>query len=400
MSLNRDRTHKIENPEELSRSRYKFPTPPASATSELGPAAPTASTAPPHRPRGRALIAFLMFGACAFGIFTVWDSFARYGAYGVVVGRTIEVSSAIDGKVCHTDFLDGDVVEQNSALATVKNLEIENKILQVQDELKIAEAKLVAETARIRWQAHVQETETTRAIAEFFETRSRLEDVNGQLNVLRDQIQADKFLNQHSSVPKRQLRQRELEKAAQESRIVEIKNEMNVLQTRAQKAQDAPRLDKEQTLPLQMTCEKLRQELVRLEAIREQGQIKSPVDGRILWSQRFEGERVDRHEPMYRILQESTLEIEMFVPQSMTLQYQVGDVVQLKIEPFSERVNCRVTAIGTEHREPPEQIERFYNKSTKLLPIRVIPERKFRNVNRLPVGAVAKLPQFAIGQLF
>ena len=391
MSVHADRPHTIDAVDNgISRQRYKFSSPGTAAESKRRESAPTA---PPHRPRGRLLIALLMFGACAFGIFTVWDSFVRYKAYGVVVGRTIDVSSAISGEVSLESAYPGAVVEKNATLARVSNLEIDNQIQSVADELKIAEAKLQAESARIRWQTHVQETETTRAIAEFFATRSRLADVNGQLNVLKDQVEVEQILDQHSTIARRNLQQNILRQQAQAARLEEIRNEMNVLQTRAKKAQDAPRLSSEQIQPLELTCEKLRSELERLNAIRDQGAVRSPVNGRILWADRFTGERISENEPMFRILEESTLEVELFVPQSMTLRYQVGDTIELRIEPFGENIDCRVTAVGSEHRVPPEQIQRFYNKSTKLLPIRAIPARRYRNVRQLPIGAVARLPK-------
>lgn len=93
-------------------------------------------------------------------------------------------------------------------------------------------------------------------------------------------------------------------------------------------------------------------------------------------------------------MEESSLEIELFLPQEMTATYDVGDTVELRIEPFEELVPCEVVSIGSEHRQPPANIEVFYRKSVKLLPVKVKPAAKFMNDRRMSVGAVAKLPHF------
>jgi len=84
------------------RSTYRFSSGAKSDKAADRPSQPETArvvvpTAPKTRPRGRLLIAGLMFAACSAGIFTVWESLLRYKAYGVVTGQIVHVAAPVDG---------------------------------------------------------------------------------------------------------------------------------------------------------------------------------------------------------------------------------------------------------------------------------------------------------------
>lgn len=377
----------------IDRSAYRF----ASAnksSAKSGRPVQQQPVQPPSRsrPRGRLLIVGLMFLVCAIGVSTVWESVLRYQAYGVVTGRIVKVSSPVDGVVTSLHVREGEAVRQSDRLAIVRNLKNEHELARIADELRIAQATLQAETAKMRWQTHVQDTETTRAIADVFEANSQLHDVTGRLDILTEQVEISKDLFNDGHLRSDSLNQRLAAKRATSAMAEEIRKSVEVLSKRAEKARSIPRPGPEQMEPLVAKCNLLLNDLDRLgEQIRE-GDLRSPVNGQVL--KRFvpTGQAIKNNEPLYSVLEDASIEVEMYIPQEMSDQFKAGDTIRVKIEPHTELVACRVISVGHEHRKPPEHIEVFYRKAVHLLPVRMTPIGKFADRKYLPVGAVAKLP--------
>jgi len=362
------------------------------ATSTIATGVAPAGHVIKHRPRGRILIASLMIAACSAGAFTVWDSLFRYQAYGVVTGRIIDVSVPMDGVLTSVLVREGDVVRQDSQLAKVVDLEFEQQLSRVTDELRIAEATLQAEIAKVQWQSRVDDTEMTKSIAELYESTGRLQQENGSLDLLRDQLERTKKLHQQDASSNQNLSSFTIQEAAKEKELSAIKEEVMVLTERAKRAAESPRLGAEQIQPTIAKSEMLLNEIARLRERIAQGDLKSPVNGTVLRRYRPAGECVQSNDPLFSVMEESSVEIELFLPQSLSDSYKVGDTIQLKIEPFDQLVPCEVVAIGAEHRSPPQSIEVFYRSHVRLLPIRVKPAGEFAADKKLSVGAVAKLP--------
>lgn len=353
---------------------------------------PAVAAAPVTRPRGRLLIALLMLMACSAGVFTVWDSLLRYQAYGVVTGRIIDVGVPIDGVLQSVSVSEGDLVREDTRLAKVVDIEIEQQLARISDELKVAEAQLQAEIARVQWQSHVEETEMTRSIAELFESASRMHDETGALELLQYQLSFNRDLHARNATARVEMDSYEIQARAKKEELDSIQKAIEVLKDRAQKAVDSPRLGAEQIQPLIAKSEMLLNEILRLREKINLGEIRSPVNGTVLRRHHPAGECIRSHEPLFSVMEESSLEVEVFLPQSVSRKYSVGEILKLRIEPYEELVPCKVVAIGTEHRRPPEHIEIFYRSNVRLLPIRLKPLGEFADARKLSPGAVAKLP--------
>ncbi len=346
------------------------------------------------RSRGRLLIATLMLLACSAGIATVWDSLLRYRAYGVVTGRIIDVGVPIDGVLTSVHVSEGDVVRQETQMARVVDLEFEQQLARVSDELRVEEATLQAELAKIQWQSHVEETEMTKSVAELFESASRMHDEQGSLDLLRYQLGLSKDLHDKQAASTRDLNAFTIQERSKKEQLDSIEQATEFLRERAERAASAPRLGAEQIQPMIAKSEMLLNEISRLREKIAQGELRSPVNGTVLRRHHPAGECIKSHEPLFSVMEESSLEIEVYLPQSMSQDYKIGDTIKLKIEPFEELVPCQVTSIGTEHRRPPENIEIYYRSSVRLLPIRLKPLGVFSGEQKLSVGSVAKLPHF------
>ncbi|MEZ6129705.1 MAG: HlyD family efflux transporter periplasmic adaptor subunit [Planctomycetaceae bacterium] len=382
--------------DELRRS-YRFP-----AAQQVRPSSPGKDSSsrpappspPPTRPRGRFLIAALMFLACAGGVLTVWDSLFRYRAYGVVTGRIVNVSAPVDGLLQFVHVREGDEVRQDSRLATVMDLEYEQRLARVADELKVAEATLHAEIAKVQWTSQVQETEMSKSLAEFYEGAGNVHQEAGALGIIRDELQNTHQLTIRHAARESDLRRQTIQEDAQRNKLAAVQEALMALKNRAEAAAKVPRLGPEQVAPLVAKVDLLMNETQRIREWIAQGDLRAPVNGTVLQRHRPTGECVKSHEPLFTVMEEASLEIEMYLPQEMTADFQVGDTMNLKIEPFETLVPCEVTAIGNEYRQPPSNIEVFYRKSVRLLPVRVRPAAEFAADRRMSVGAVAKLPHF------
>lgn len=368
---------------------------PITEPSRTAPAAAAAPKALRTRPRGRLLIAGLMFAACAGGIATVWDSLLRYQAYGVVTGKVIEISAPIGGVLKYVHVREGDEVRQDVRLATVFDLENEQKLERIEDELRVAEATLHAETAKVQWQAQVQDTEMSKSLADFYEGAGQVFETNGDLGVIRNELERTKALIESKAAREVDLKTQVIQEQAQQEKLASVQQALKVLKDRAEAAANSPRLGAEQLAPLVAKVDMLLNETKRIRDWASQGELRAPVNGTVLHRHHPAGECVKSHEPLFSVIEESSLEIELYLPQEITDKYKVGDTVKLKIEPFTDLVPCKVTAIGTEHRQPPSNIEVFYRKDVKLLPIRVQPPAELAGEKRMSIGAVAKLPHFA-----
>lgn len=346
------------------------------------------------RPRGRLLIATLMIIACGAGAFTVWDSLFRYQAYGVVTGRIIEVGVPIEGILTSLYVKEGDAVRQDAQLARVMDLEFEQQLARVTDELRIADATLQAEIAKVRWQSQVDDTEMTKSIAELYESTGRMHQEHGSLDLLRNQLERTKELHLKNATTNLELSTFTIQENAKQEELNSLQQWVKVLTERARRAAESPRLGVEQIQPMIAKSEMLLNEISRLRERIAQGSLRSPVNGTVLRRYHPAGECIKPNEPLFSMIEESSLEVEVFLPQQLSDAYKVGDTIRLKIEPFDELVPCEVTSIGAEHRRPPDNIEVFYRSHVRLLPIRVKPLGEFLSDKKLSVGSVAKLPHF------
>lgn len=335
-----------------------------------------------------------MLAACGGGIYSVWDTLLRYEAYGVVTGRTIDVSAPLDGVLRYVHVREGDIVNQNARLATVFDLECEQKLQRIADELRVADATLHAEMARIRWQSHVDDTEVTRSMADFFEASGLVCQESGTLDILRDQLQRSRLANEKNAVPASELETRTILERAHNEKLESLRQSLEVLRKRAEGVAQVPRPGIEQMAPLVAKTDLLLNEVERIRQWIEQGDLKAPVNGTVLRRHHPAGECVRSHEPLFTVLEESSTEIEIYVPQSQTEQFKIGETLNIQIEPFNETVPCVVTMVGNEHRRPPEHIEIYYRANAMLLPVRLRPAGNWGNDPRLKIGAVARLPKF------
>ena len=351
------------------------------------------SERPRSHSRGRLLIPLLLLLAVGGSGIAIWDSLFRYQAYGVVTGKLIAVSAPIDGILQSVQVLEGEAVRQQQCLATIRDLEGEHQLSRIDDKLRIAQATLAAEVARLQWAFSDRSSETLQAAADYHLATGQIHEDESQLKVLQDQLGRMQKLKQASAVGGADLQATAIRESAQLLKLSETRRTVEVLKLRAEKLEGAKVGSFEQIEPLLARTEMLLNEAGRLRERTAQGEVRMPVNGSVLRRHRPTGECIRAHETLFTVVEESSLEIELFLTQARAHEYSVGDHVHIKLEPFDELVPCVVTFAGQEHRRPPEQLESYYRPKTQLVPFRLRPLDPQTANDRFRIGAVARLPR-------
>jgi multidrug resistance efflux pump len=175
-------------------------------------------------------------------------------------------------------------VRQDARLATVFDLEYEQRLARVADELKVAEAALNAEIAKVQWESHVQDTEMTRSLADFYEGAGTVHQESGALGVIRNDLARTHALVQSKAANDQELQKQTIQEEAQTEKLAAVQQALEVLKLRAEAAAAAavPWLGSEQVGPLVARVDMLLNETQRIREWIAQGDLRAPVNGRVL----------------------------------------------------------------------------------------------------------------------
>jgi multidrug resistance efflux pump len=112
---------------------------------------PVTMATPPKAPKGRFFVVGMVLTLLGFGAFRAWDSFFRYTAFGVIDGRRVEVPAPVTGLVRYVHVQEGDRVRQGDLLLTLDQHELELRLDRLDDQRRLAQAKLDAEMSAAQW---------------------------------------------------------------------------------------------------------------------------------------------------------------------------------------------------------------------------------------------------------
>lgn len=346
----------------------------------------------PKRPKGRFFVAALLLSVCAFGVYSVWDSFFRYRAYGVVQGRVIEVSVPWDGAVQYIHVTEGELLRQGEVLLTLENVALRQRLAELEDELRLAQANLEAEVSKLKWDKQWHQDRHQDARVEYFEVWGKLLEEQAKLTQLKLALKRTQQLHARSAVSDAELEQAILGAQGQrqkveklEAALVEARNRVESTAGRAERGSD-------QLKPKLIAIEALQAEIARARERLDEGQVRAPVNGLLVERHCSVGERLRAMERAFSILEEGSLEVVMYFPQSISTRYQAGDRLALELDPYRERLPGTVARLGEQFETAPESIARHYRKDQQLLPVHVRPDAEFDRWMALRVGGVAKLP--------
>jgi multidrug resistance efflux pump len=356
----------------------------------------------PKQAKGRWLIGLLVLGFTCAATYAVWDQFFRYQAYGTVTGQTIQISSPWDGNVACLNVRAGDVVQQNQLLANLENSQLRERYAALGDELRVAQANLDAEMARLKWQwafnldqGHGAVTQYHEAFGNLLREQARFQDLEAELE------RSDLLLNAHA-ISREEHDHIRYSKDGQERLVAKLKQSLPELQKRAEQADLLLKKNAELAAgarasgndllkPFFAKVETIEAERIRLLERMKEGQLRAPAAGTVLKLERLPGERCKMGDPVLTFLRDGSIEVVLYLPQELSTHLQPGQDVPLVLDPYPEAFRCRVQRIGDRFEEAPEHLKRHYHEGQKLLPVFLQPDAEMSRWMALRTGGVVKL---------
>ncbi len=408
----------------------------AHAPNGVAPASPTMSGFQPYRPRpsqsgvaplmrptalakppkGKWFVSILLIAFCGFCGYQAWTAFFRYRCHGTVVGRSIQVSPLWDGVVQALHVREGDLVRQGQLLMTVDNLELRQRQAQLADELKMAQANLAAQVARLKWESASQVVDRYKlGVAEYYEAWGKLLQEEARLQELGVSLSRAEELARGRAISREELDQIYFARQGQAQKVEKLKTSVEQLKKRMEQSTnllenpkgDAGNLGslgevgdvseltaqgQDQLKPVMVKIETIQAEMNRHQERLALGQIHATTNGRVVKVHQHAGEAVKQGEPVLTLLEEGSLQMVLYLPQDSSDLFGVGEVVELTVEPAPRPVSGRIVRIGDEYEAAPENIKRHYREGQKLLPVYLEPVDAQPDWAALRVGGVVKLP--------
>lgn len=345
----------------------------------------------------------LLFGIAGTALYNFWNSYCRYQAYGTVTGHLIQVSPPWDGVLQYLQVQEGDTVRQGQLLLTVDNIELRQRYAQLGDELRVAQANVEAEAAKLKWQAAFNLDQGRGALALYYEARGNLLQEQARLDDLRTQFRRAEVLAPGHAISQQEVLQIRFATEGQVGKIGKMKEALAELKLRADQADQLLKkgsklsagLDAtgfEQMKPLLVKIEIIEAERTRLQQRLDQGQMRAPINGLVVQIRHFAGEHCKVDDTLLSLLEEGSLEVMLYMPQQASTVLSAGAEVGLVLEPYPEPLMATVTRLGDQYEPAPEHLKRYYSEGQKLLTVHLKPRDEAVHWMALRVGGVVKIP--------
>lgn len=342
----------------------------------------------PRQSRSRFVVLIVLVGAVSSGAYYSWDSLFRYEAYGVVKGSVVRVTSPIAANLKYFHVREGALVTPGQRLLSLDSLEIEHQLDRVRDDLQVAEAQLISQVARLRWDAEQSEFSNEVAIKDYWESLTELHKQESELAERHRHLEKTQRLQEANVATIETVELADLRNKQQRRVVESLKLMVQQLNSRVARAKELIAPGVEQLAPTIAKIRALSHELKRIEDRLATRFIEAPVGGTVLRRHLTLGEHVDLHDELVSILESDTLRFELYLPQRMADEYNVGDQLFVTIEPRADAVACEVESFSTEMITAPKQIETRYRSEERLLGVILRPLEPSQEPR---VGSVIKL---------
>jgi multidrug resistance efflux pump len=356
----------------------------------------------PKRPKGRWFVGLILLTATTAAGHQIWDSFFRYQAYGTITGRVLQLSAPWDGSVRYLHVKDGQKVRQGDLLVTVDNTEMRHKYAQLGDDLRVAQASLDAEAAKLKWQLTFNLDQSHGAVAQYYEALGALLREQSELEYLRGNRERSEQLHAINSISTDELARALTAHKGQEQKVAKLTKALEELKVRADQTEALSKKRSEgtgmadtgydQLKPFFTRLETLHAERTRIQERLDEGEIRAPTNGLVVKVNRFAGESCKRGEPFIGFLEDDSLQVILYVPQKAADSLALDKDVSVTVDPYRDPLEGKVVRIGDEFEPAPEHLKRYYSEGQKLLPVILQPNDECARWMALRVGGVVKLP--------
>lgn len=361
---------------------------------------------PPRRPKGRWFVGLLLLASVGWAGHHVWSSYFRYRAYGTVTCKTVEVSPPWDGVLAFVHHRQGDRVRQGDLLMTVQNLELRHRSAQITDELRVEQAKLEAEAARLKWESAYSLDQNRGALSGYYEVYGNLLQEEAKLEELSNALARLEQPETRKVVAEEQVDRARLTKQGQEHKISMLKESLAELKRRADEANlllkgggelgsSLLEYSREQLKPNLARIAALQAERVRLSERLALGDVRAPVSGIVLKHLCQVGESCKTNQPIVSLLDESSLQVVLYLGQDDSTAFAPGCEMQVEFEPYDQPLRCTLVRLGDAFEAAPAQLKRHYSEGEQLLPAYLQPASDDERLMALRVNGVVRLTRAA-----
>ena len=353
---------------------------------------PSARPAPPvsPRPNGRYLVVAILL-ACVVSVgYSLWSTFLRDAAYGVVTGRVTTLSPAWSGTLTAVYAKAGDTVRQGDVLAIVHDPELQDQIDRLGDDLRSAQAELDAQAALLAVAARQRDDDAAELRSQYFELRGELLSEQSRLTELDSKLTRRQELANQRAYSEEEIEAITFQCQGLTEKIENLQQSVDALKSRVDSLPDNDNVSS-QLKPWLAKIDSARAELVRLREKHRRGTLTAPFHGTVVEVVGHVGERMADDQPLLELLPSDALELILYVEQADAADYRVGRQLQVVVEPNEEPIVCEVSRIGARLEKPQAHVVGRYRPEEKLLPIILKPTQKI-SADQLRLGSTIRLP--------
>ncbi len=347
--------------------------------------APSASNAPSPKPiaefqrptprkraKGRlfiSLVLFTIFGSLGLAL---WNEFFRYQAYGVLEGKVVRVSTPWSGFIEQLSVEDGDYVEKGELLARLKNEDLQLRLAKTEDEIRLARAAMTTRLAELQMRDRELSLEFLRSHVDYFQILSNLHSERIRLAELSSLQEVYGRLEGDRVIPRLEREQTATARDGQASRVASLEEAALKLQqglaSIEKNSMEHPLLEADRA-----RLETLTAEWERLQAFLMLGEIRAPVSGRIVRSDRWKGEFVEAHAELFEVLEEGSLQAVLYVRQSQAMSFRPGEQIDLSVPPNRKLAPFVIERLDDQASVAPTNLSRFYRREERLVTVIATP---------------------------
>lgn len=343
------------------------------------------------RPQGRMLVAGILLVCITLAGYSLWTTFLRDAAFGVVTGKVTTISPPWTGTLTAVHAKAGDTVQQGDVLAIVDDPNLQDEIERLGDELRATQAELTAQSALLSLSARERGNDAAELQSNYHTLRGELLAEQSRLAELASKITRRQELTGQRAYSDEEIESLQYQRQGLKSKVENLQQAVEALQEQVQ-SQPSSNDDAAQLKPLLTKIENLQAELHRRRAEQRRGTIRASFAGTVIEVSRHVGEKIAADDPLIELLPEGSVELVLYVNQSDVTAYAVDQTHSVIVDPLPESVACKVTRIGNRLEKPVQHIVGRYRPVQKMVPVYLSPTNRLL-ANRLRLGSTFRLPE-------
>lgn len=361
------------------------------SNSELKPNSSLKFTAPtPIPPRkGKNLVALAVIAAFGYGAHSVWTTYFRYDAYGVVSANIVGVYAPYEGTVSSILTSEGQYVQKNDVIGYITNTDHSRELEKILDEIQLTRSEIESRQSEIAWRKGANNESYFKAQGEMLSTEGSLNELRANLTLLVANEKRMRDLQKDGAVSVGELDRATSELAATKALITAREKTLVSMKDRLEKSRSLVDDNGDNQLnPLRERLTYLENEKNRIQEKIAEGTIHSPVSGIVSSIVSHAGERVSS-DHILSIVEDNTASLVLYYDPNARAPV-IGDAITIWIPSMGKEVVGVVSGLSRDTVDAPTQIQKNYPANTNL--VRVYLNAMEVDLNDFIVGSVIKQP--------